>query len=137
METPAAQPVQPQDGVSNATIFTGTAFILALAAIGYYLIERSKNVPPVISPNQNVPIPGIQNSPTQNPGARAVGVLTDPNFFSGLTNMATTIADLVNKNKNRKGQYEAPATGSAGNTSNTFLLQPPGTFRDSGGWGGW
>lgn len=131
----AATPQQPQDGVSTTTIIAGVMFIIALAGVGYYLIERNRTVAP-IAPNQNVPIPGVPNV-TPNAGAQAVGILTDKNFFSGLTDMATTIAGIVQSAKNNKGgktddseDFKAPEVTGGGSTVLT------GTAPSSN-WGGW
>lgn len=128
-------------GLSSGTIIAGVIFIIALAGIGYYMIERSKVAAPIVPPNENKTIPGLTPNVTPNAGAQALGVLTDPSFFAGLTNMATTIAGIVQKSKENKnggsnsgggggGSYTAPAQTGGGTTVLTGT-QP------SGNWGGW
>lgn len=142
MTTTSSLPQPQQRQVSGATIVAGSIFLLALFALGYYMMQRNRPavVPPIVPPNNNENIPGY--TPPKNAGANAMGVLTDPNFFDGLKGLATTIADLVKKNpaagkeaKKGRGYENAPQKGEGQQEVETTRESTP-TKVSNVNWGG-
>lgn len=134
--------------MSGATIVAGSIFLLALFALGYYMMQRNMQrnrpavVPPIVPPNNNENIPGY--TPPKNAGANAMGVLTDPNFFDGLKGLATTIADLVKKNpaagkeaKKGRGYENAPQKGEGQQEVETTRESSNVNWGGSGSQGSW
>lgn len=125
------QPAEAE-GLSTATVVFGGIFILAVGGILWYVLspKGGTTVPAIGGTSSNQSAWATNpNNPANQPlagagGQKAVGVLTDPNFFSGLTNLATTIAGLVKDGK-ANGQLTQSNVGFApgGNIDNLLAQQ--------------
>ena len=96
------EPNTQQSGLGAGTITLGSLLILVLAGLSYYFLRPTQ--PSISAGNKNEgtndldkPIEGV------DPKAdKAVGLLTDPQFFKGLNNFAFSIYNMVQDAKAKK-----------------------------------
>ena len=108
---------ETSEGSSKSTLLIGLGLVIVLAIAGYVLFAKSSTTgpPPTVKPTTpTTPIPGA--------GAAAVGALTSPGFFSGLTNLASQIAADVK-----------PGAAGSGNVDAVADPNSPTGYVDSGG----
>lgn len=95
----------PEAEKSNTLIYVLVFFIiLALAGIGYYAFGSRTNtiMPGGASKDPNDPmnkkIPGVDKAAD----SKALGILTDQNFFEGISNLANTFYGIAKDAKSKK-----------------------------------
>ena len=127
--------IQQESGISTATIVFGGIFLLAVGGGLWYLLTPSKTTARLDGYNEaeqtawaaNPNNPANQQLPTA--GTQAVGVLTDPNFFKGLTDFSKTIAGLIQEGKNAKlTQSNVSNTASNFGSTNSGPQAKPATY---------
>lgn len=88
-------------GIGTGTVVLSLILILLLAGLGYYFLRPTKaSVPPAGnggSSDLDKPIEGVDPK-----AEKAVGVLTDPQFFKGLNSFAESIYNMVQNSKAQK-----------------------------------
>lgn len=103
-----------QAGESNTMLYVfGIGIIILLAIGGWYMLAPRQTNMPKVTPGTNPDDPINQKIPGVSPSTTAVGILTDKNFFEGLSNLGMTIYDLVQRGKAEK-------TGGTGNQSGGY-----------------
>ena len=91
-------------GLSNTTVAAILAFFLALAGVGYFLLQKSKSAAstaklPTVNPSATRTLPTVAPGSKTSAGSAVSGLLTDPALFKGLMGLSSTIAGLVTSNK--------------------------------------
>ena len=131
--------MEPIPGTATAgeeksnTLIYGLVFliIVAVVGIGYYAFgSRSNTIMPATKKDPNDPmnqkIPGVDNKP----GDKAVGILTDQNFFQGLSNLANTFYGIAKDAKSKGATTETAPPFNYGPLTQQEAQKPGAT------WGG-
>jgi len=90
-------------GIGAGTITLGFILILVLVGLGYYFLMPQKSA--TINGGNSGGASGDLDKPIEgvDPKAeKAVGVLTDPQFFKGLNSFAESIYNMVQNSKAQK-----------------------------------
>ena len=140
------EPGAPTTGESKTGLYVAIIFgVVVFAGMGWYVFSATnrKTTGNLADPNDplNEDIPGL---PKTKKGDKAIGVLTDPNFFNGLANLANTFSGIAKDWKtgaaNTSGTgatggatvASGPTASGSGGVPSWAQPQYPGAYADTG-----